>query len=148
MKRRLVYARVRHHLVAAMRDAWRLRSNAPGTRELRAAVGKPGFCLGLIASGLAIIAVSSGGLAIKRAMLVQSYPDGGRLVLISETGVPLVEHHPISRSLLDFWRIHTTTLAGLAGYQWDSHGTAWVTPEFFEVLGARPRRFLLHAVRN
>jgi hypothetical protein len=79
-------------------------------------------------------------------MLVPPYPDAGRLVLISEGGDVPNGRHPIQVSLLDFWKTHSTALAGLAGYQWNLRGTAWVTPEFFDVLGVRPRRFLLRRI--
>lgn len=146
VKNRYVQARVWHHSMSAMRDAWRLRSSTPSIRRLRLAIRKPEFCLGLIAVGLAAILVASHGLAITRAMLAPGRRDAGRLVVIYETGVPMLERHPISLPMLDFWKTHNTTFTGLAGYQWDSHGAMWVTPEFFDVLGARPHRFLLHPV--
>jgi hypothetical protein len=145
VKNRYVRARIWHHFIGAMRDAWRILSDTPGIRQLRSAMRKPGFCLGLIALILAAIVVSSRGLAITRAMLAPRYPDIGRLVLISEGGVLL---SPISAPQLDFWKTHNTTLAGLAGYQWGSRGTARVTPEFFDVLGARPSRFLLRRIND
>jgi hypothetical protein len=147
LKNRYVRARIWHHFIAAMRDAWRLFSDTPSIRQLRSTMRKPGFCLGLIALGLVAIVIASRGLAITRAMLAPHYPDPGRLVLISETGLQ-GERHPIPAQQLDFWKTHNTTLAGLAGYQWNSSGTAWVTPEFFDVLGARPGRFLLRPIND
>jgi len=148
LKNRYVQARIWHHFVGAMRDAWRLFSSTPGMLQLRSAMRTPGFCLGLIALGLAIIVAASHGLAITRTMLAPPYPDAKRLVLISEGGVLLSERHPIPPPLLDFWKAHTTVFTGLAGYRWDSRGTAWVTPDFFDVLGVRPRGFMLHRIHD
>ena len=145
VKNRYVLARIWHHFIGAMRDAGRILSDTPGIRQLRSAMRKPGFCLAMIALILTAIVVSSRGLAITRAMLVPRYPDAERLVLISEGGVLL---SPISAPQLDFWKKHNTTFAGLAGYQWSSRGAARVTPEFFEVLGARPSRFLLRRIND
>jgi hypothetical protein len=131
-----------------MRDARRLCFDTPGMRRLRLVMRKPEFCLGLIALGLASVIALSRGLAITRAMVAPHYPDAGRLVLISETNILVDERHPISLPLLEYWKAHNTTFTGMAGYQWNSHGTAWVTPEFFTVLGARPSRFLLHPVND
>jgi hypothetical protein len=148
VKHRYVRARIRHHFIGAMRDAWRLISDTPGIRRLRLAMRKPGFCLGAIAFGLAAIIAASRGLAITRAMLAPPYLDGERLVLISEGGVLTSGRQPIAPPLLEFWRTHNTALTGLAGYQWNSRGTAWVTPGFFDVLGVRPSRFLLRPIHD
>ena len=131
-----------------MRDAWRLLSATSGIRQLRLAMRTPGFCLGMIGLCLALILIASRGLAITRAMLSPPYPDARRLVLISEGGVLLSERHPIPPALLDYWKARNTSFAGLAGYRWDSRGNAWVTPDFFAVLGVRPRGFLLRRIRN
>jgi len=146
LRKRYVRARIWHHFIGAVRDAWHLRSDTPAFRQLRLAMRKPGFCLGMIALGLVAIAAASRGLARTRAMLAPPYPDAGRLVLISEGGDVPNGRHPIQVSLLDFWKMHSTAFAGLAGYQWNLRGTAWVTPEFFDVLGARPGRFLLRRI--
>ncbi len=148
VKNRYVRMRIRHHFIGAMRDAWRLISDTPGIRQIRSAVLKPGFCLGLIALGLAAIVVASHGLAITRSMLDPPYADAERLVLISEGGVLISGRQPVPPPLLEFWKTHSTALVGLAGYQWNSRGTAWVTPEFFDVVGARPSRFLLHRIHD
>jgi len=148
LKSRYVRARVRHHLTAAGRDAWHICSETPGMRHLRLAMRRPGFCLGMIALGLVAIVAASHGLARTRAMLLPPYPDAERLVLISEGGALTNGRHPIPRELLEFWKTNNTEFAGLAGYQWDYRGTAWVTPEFFEVLGVRPHAFLLQRIRD
>jgi hypothetical protein len=148
LKNRYVRVRTWHHFIGAMRDAGRLFAETPAVVQLRSAIHTPGFCLGLIAAGLVCIAAASHGLAITRAMLAPPFPDAGRLVLISEGGVLQSERHAIPPPLFDFWRTHNTTLAGLAGFRWNSRGTAWVTPEFFDVLGVRPRSFLLHRIRE
>jgi len=101
VKNRYVLARIWHHFMGAMLDAWDLLSDTPRIRHLRSAVRKPGFCLGLIALLLAAIVVSSRGLAITRAMLAPRYPDAARLVLISEGGALL---SPISASQLAYWK--------------------------------------------
>jgi hypothetical protein len=145
VKNRYVRARIWHHFIGAMRDASRILSDTPAIRHLRSAMRKPGFCLGMIALVLAAIVVSSRGLAITRAMLAPRYPDAGRLVLISQGGVML---SPISASQLDYWKAHNSSFTGLAGYQWSSRGAAMVTPEFFDVLGARPSRFLLRRIND
>jgi hypothetical protein len=147
VKSRYVRARIWHHLMGAIRDAWQLFSDTPAVRELNLEVRTPGFCLGLIALGFAGVVSASHGLAITRAMLAPPYPEAGRLVLISEGGAVPGERHPIPPALLEFWKAHCTALAGLAGYQWDSHGTVLVTPGFFDVLGAQPRWFMLRRVR-
>src|ERR1700722_9318909 len=67
VKNRYVRMRIRHHLIGAMRDAWRLISDTPGIRQIRSAVLKPGFCLGLIALGLAAIVGLCHALAITRS---------------------------------------------------------------------------------
>ena len=148
LKNRYIRARLWHHSIGALRDAWRIRANAPGTRRVRGAMRTSAFSLGLIAFCLVAIAAFSRGLAITRSMIAPRYPDAARLVLIYELGVPLGERYAISPPLLEFWKVHNTTLAGLAGYQWNAQGDAWVTPDFFTVLGARPRRFLLHRIRE
>ena len=148
VKNRYVRARIGHHLKGAMRDAWRLLSETPGMRWLNSTLRTPGFCLGVIALGLVAIVVASRGLAITRAMLSPPYPAGERLVLISEGGAIPNTRHPIEPALFDFWKTRNTTFAGIAGYQWNSHGTAWITPEFVDVVGSEPRRFLLHRVRD
>jgi hypothetical protein len=148
VKNRHVRARIRHHTMGAIRDAWRLRSTTAGAVRLLSAIRKPGFALGVIGLGLAAIAIFSHGLARTRAMLLPQYPDAGRLVLISEKSVQVGGRHPISPALLEYWKAHNTTLAGLAGFKWDPHGTASITPDFFDVLGVRPRRFLLHRIRE
>ncbi len=145
MQRRYVRARVWHHFIGAMRDAGHIFSNTPGILRVRAAVHTPAFCLGLIALGLAVITAASHGLAVTRAMMFPGYPDAKRLVLISE-GALLSERGPVPRPLLDFWKRNSRTLAGVAGYQWVSRGTARVTPDFFAVLGARPPSFLLRRI--
>lgn len=146
VKDRYVRARLRHHTRGALRDAWRLRSETPGTRRLLHAVRKPGFVMGLITLGLAAIVTFSHGLAITRAMLAPHYPEGDRLVLVWEKSVLVGGRHPIPPPLLEYWQAYNTTLAGLAGYQWDERGAASATPEFFAVLGARPSRFLLRPI--
>jgi hypothetical protein len=148
MKNRHVASRLWHHSRGALRDAWRLRRDMPGTRKLGVLLHKPSFSLGVIAFFLAGIVAGSHGLAITRAMLYPGYPSADRLVLICETGGVFGERHPVAPALVEFWKAHATTLAAMAGYQWDSHGTARVTPEFFNVLGARPRRFLLRPIRQ
>jgi len=149
VKQRYVRARIRHHTMGAIRDAWRLRSTMPGTRRWISAVRKPEFVLGLIALGLAAILIGSRGVAITRAMLAPHYADAGRLVLISEKSVEVGGRHPVPPPLFNFWKAENTTLTGLAGYQWGRHGVAWVTPDFFDVLGAvKPERFLLRRIRD
>ena len=148
VKRRHVAARIRHHSTAALRDAWRLRVATPGSRRLLLAMSKPQFCLGTIAFGLAMIVLASHSLAITRAMLAPDYPDARQLVLISETGLLPGERYPVDPALLEYWKARCQTLTTLAGYTWNKPGTAWVTPNFFEVLGARPRRFLLHSIHE
>lgn len=148
VKNRFVLARIQHHFNGAMLDAWRILCETPGILQLRATMRKPGFCLGLIALALTAIAVCSRGLAVTRAMIVPRYRDAGRLVVISEGGALLDERHAISAPLVEFWKRHNTTLAGLAGYQWSSRGTARVTPEFFSVLGVRPSSFLLRRIND
>jgi hypothetical protein len=145
MQGRYVRARVWHHFIGAMRDAGQIFFNTPRILRVRAAVHTPGFCLGLIALGLAVITAASHGLAVTRAMMFPGYPYARRLVLISE-GVLLSERRAVPRPLLDFWKRNSATLAGVAGYQWVSRGTARVTPDFFEVLGARPHSFLLRRI--
>lgn len=145
MKGRYVRARVWHHFIGAMRDAGHISSNTPGILRVRAALRTAAFCLGLMALGLVVITAASHGLAVTRAMMFPAYPDAKQLVLISE-GVLLSERRPVPRPLLDYWKKNSTTLAGVAGYQWDSRGTARVTPDFFEVLGARPHGFLLRRI--
>jgi hypothetical protein len=95
-----------------------------------------------------VIAAASHGLAITRGMLAPPYSQAERLVLISQGSDVPGERHPIPPALLDFWKTHNSTLAGLAGYRWNSHGTAWVTPDFFQVLGVRPSGFLLRRIRD
>ena len=146
LKNRYIRARLWHHSAGALRDAWRIRVNAPGTRRVRAAMRTSAFSLGMIAFCLTAIVVFSRGLAITRSMIAPRYPDARRLVLISESGVLLGQRHAVAPSLLEYWKANNTTLAGLAGYQWDYRGDAWVTPEFFGVLGVRPRRFLLRRI--
>jgi hypothetical protein len=148
LKARYVRIRTWHHFIGAMRDARRLFSETPGLIQFRAAMRTPAFCLGMIALGLAAMAGASHGFAITRSMLAPPYPDAGRLVLISQGGVLQNQRHTIPPPLLDFWKTHNTTLAGLAGYQWNSRGAAWVTPDFFDVLGARPRCFLLRRIHD
>lgn len=143
---RYVRARTWHHFIGAARDARRLFLHTPSMRRIRLAMRRPEFCLATIAFLLASVVVLSRGLAITRAMIAPHYPDAGSLVLISEHNVLLDERHQIPVELLEYWKRHNTTFTGLAGYQWNSHGTAWVTAEFFDVLGARPQRFLLHPV--
>ncbi len=96
---------------------------------------------------LLAIAILSEGLAVTRAM-VSAYPDPRRLILVSDSGILMGERLPISPGMLEFWRARNTTLAGIAGFQWDREGTAWVTSDFFRVAGARPRRFLLRKIDN
>jgi hypothetical protein len=146
LNRRYLRARIWHHSNAAFRDAWRLFSETTGMRHVRSAIRSPGFCLGLIALALTAIVIASHGLAMTRAMLFPPYPDSQRLVLIAESGTVPGERHPVPPRLLDFWKTHNTTLAGLAGYQWNSRGIAWVTPEFFSVLGGRPGSLLLRRI--
>src|SRR5579871_110601 len=148
VKGRYVRIRTWHHFVGAMRDAGRLFFEAPLGSNLRAAISSPFFCLGAMAAGLAAIAIDSHGLAITRAMLFPPYPDPSRLVLISEGGNLQTERHPIPPALLDYWRAHNQTFSGLAGYRWDRRGEAAVTAGFFEVLGTRPKTFLLRRIRQ
>lgn len=148
LKRRYVRVRTWHHFIGAMRDAGRLFADTPAVVQLRSAMRTSAFCLEMIALGFAVIAAASHGFAITRAMLAPPYPDAERLVLVSEGAVLQSERHPIPRPLLDFWKAHNTTLAGLAGYRWNARGVAWVTPDFFEVLGARPHGFLLRRIRD
>ncbi len=148
VKNRYVWARIRHHSISASLDAWRLRMEAPSTLQLRSAIRKSGFCLSLIALGMGVIVGMSRGLAITRAMLAPRNAQGERLVLIFEAGAFPGEQYPIPARLLDFWKTHNNTFDGLAGYQFNSRGTAWVTPEFFDVLGSRPRQFLLHSIHE
>jgi hypothetical protein len=148
MRNRYVRIRTWHHFIGAMRDAGRLFSQTPAAIQFRAALRTPAFCLGLIALGLTAMAAASHGFAITRSMLAPPYPDARRLVLISQGGVLQNQRHTIPPPLLDFWKTHNTTLAGLAGYQWNTRGTAWVTPDFFAVLGARPRCFLLRRIHD
>lgn len=147
VKTRYVRVRTWHHFIGAMQDAGRLFAETSFVAQLRPATRTPAFCLGLIAFALALIAAGSHGFAITRAMLASPYPEAGRLVLISEGGALQSERHAIPPTLLDFWKTHNRTLAGLAGYRW-SQGTAWVTPDFFDVLGVRPRTFLLRRIRD
>jgi hypothetical protein len=148
LKNRYVRVRTWHHFSGAMRDAGRLFSDRPGVLQLRSAMRTPAFSLGLIGLAMAAVAAASHGLAITRSMLFPPYPDAGRLVLISEGGVLQSQRHAIPPPLLDFWKTHNTTLAGMAGFRWNSGGTAWVTPDFFDVLGMRPRSFLLRRIQD
>ncbi|MFN7994986.1 MAG: hypothetical protein U0Q18_15370 [Bryobacteraceae bacterium] len=148
LKRRYIHARIWHHSAAAFRSAWRLACATPGMRWFRAVVRKPEFCLGLIGVALLTILVFSHGLAITRAMLAPPYPEPERLVLVSEASEPVGERYPVSPEMLEFWREHNTSFTGLAGFRWDSRGTAWITPGFFEVVGTHPRRLLLHPIKE
>ena len=148
LKRRYVRARAWHHFGGAMLDAGRLFAARPGVIWTRSAMRTAAFSLGLIAVVIAAIALASHGLAITRAMLFPPYPDAPALVLISEGGVLQNNRHPVPPGLLDYWKTHNTTLAGVAGYRWGRHGIASVTPDFFTVLGTRPYCFLLHRVRE
>jgi hypothetical protein len=148
LKKRYVRIRTWHHFIGAMRDAGRLFSETSVVLQVRAAIRTPTFCLGAIAIGLTAIAAASHGLAITRAMLAPPYPDAGRLVLISEGGALQNQRHAIPPPLLDFWKTHNITLTALAGYRWNSRGTAWVTADFFDVLGVRPGSFLLRRIHE
>ncbi len=117
-------------------------------RWLRLKTRTPYFSLGLIGLAFCTAIAGSRGLAVTRAMLFPPYPEAERLVLISQGNVLPSSRHAISPALLGFWKNHNTTLSGLAGYRWDKAGTAWITPEFFEVLGARPKSFVLHRIRD
>jgi hypothetical protein len=145
---REIRARLWRHCMGAYTDAWHLRAEAPGLERVQAALRKPGFCLALIALSLAVIVTGSRGLVKTRAMLQPHYDDAGRLVLISESGIMMGERIAVSPRLLEYWKRHSTTFAGLAGYRWDQQGTAWVTPDFFDVLGRQPRRFLLREIHT
>ncbi len=148
MQGRYVRARILHHLIGAMRDAWRLFSDRPAMRNFRLIVSTPGFSLGLIILAVAAIATASHGLSVTRAMLAPPYRDAHSLVLISEGGALPNGRQAVALPLLDYWKAHNTSFSGLAGYRWDSHGTAWVTPEFFQVVGGQPHLFLLHRIRE
>lgn len=138
--------RIWAHCKGAFADAWQLRAGGAGIHRLQTKVRKPLFCLALMAGVLVAIIAGSRGLAVTRSLLAPGYPDADRLVLISEKGIMLGEQLAVSPALLDFWKAHNQTLAGMAGYTWDSKGTAWITPGFFDVLGTYPRRFLLREI--
>ena len=148
LQSRYVRLRIWHHFMGAMRDAGRLFSEMPRVLLVRSAISTPAFCLGLIGAALATIVAASHGLAITRAMVAPPFVDAWRLVLVFEGGDVPGDRHAIPPPLLDFWKTHSTTLAGIAGYRWDAQGTAWVTPDFFAVLGGRPGSFLLHRIRD
>lgn len=145
---RAIRARLWRHCAGAFADAWQLRTEDMAVARVRGALRKPGFCLALIALALAAILAGSRGLVRTRSMIAPNYADAGRLVLISESGIMMGERIAVAPRLLEYWKGHNTTFAGLAGYRWDQRGTAWVTPEFFDVLGTRPRRFLLREIRT
>jgi len=88
------------------------------------------------------------GLTVTRAMLAPPYADAKRLVLISEGGEVPGARHTIPAALLEYWKAHNNTMSGLAGYRWDAHGTGWSTAAFGGVVGAAPRIFLLHRIRE
>jgi hypothetical protein len=146
VRHRYVIARIWHHAIGAFRDAWHLRADTPGMQWFLAAIRKPAFSLGMIGVALVAIVAASRGLAITRAMIAPAYPEADRLMLICETGGLLNDRHPVGRTLFEYWQAHNESFTGLAGYQWDS-STGWVTSNFFQVLGARPKRFLLHRIR-
>jgi len=148
LKRRYVRARIWHHFTGAMRDAGRLFCERPAIRQARLALRTPQFCLGTVAVGLLGIVAGSGGLTVTRAMLAPPYADAKRLVLISEGGEVPGARHTIPAALLEYWKAHNNTMSGLAGYRWDAHGTGWSTAEFGGVVGAAPRIFLLHRIRE
>lgn len=145
---REIRARLWRHCAGAFSDAWQLREEALRIARIRVVLRKPGFCLGLIAIFLAAILAESRGLVRTRAMLNPHYPEAERLVLVSESGLMMGERIAVSPRLLDYWKAHNTSFTGLAGYRWDQQGTAWVTPDFFQVLGTRPQRFLLREIRT
>jgi len=148
LRRRYVRVRTWHHFVGAMLNAWCLFTGRPSVVWFHSAMRSPAFCLGAIALALALIAATSHGFAITRAMLFPPYPDAGRLIVISQGGILQNDRHEVPAALLNYWRSHDTTLAGIAGYHWNRHGTASVTQDFFTVLGTRPYCFLLRRVRQ
>jgi hypothetical protein len=145
---RAIRTRLWRHCAGAFADAWQLRVEDRGIARLRTTLRKPGFCLALIAILLLAILVGSRGLVRTRAMMNPHYKDAEQLVLICESGLMMGERIAVSPRLLEYWKAHNTTFTGLAGYRWDRQGTAWVTPEFFQVLGTRPQRFLLEEIRT
>lgn len=148
LKRRYIQARIWHHFTGSMRDSWRLFCGRPAIRWIHRASRTPAFCLTIISAGLLVTIAASGGLRITRALLAPPYRDGKELVLVSEGGIVVGTRHAVSPEQLAFWSANNKSFQGLAGYQWDSHGTAYVTPDFFSVLGTRPGSFLLHPVRD
>jgi hypothetical protein len=143
---REIQLRFWRHAASALADAWNLRARTQLIPRLRASIRSPIFPLAVIVICLALIAGASHGLTTTRSMLDPALPNADRLVLISETGIMLGQRLTVPVPLLEYWKKDNTSFDGLAGYTWSATGTMWTTDNFFDVLGTRPRQFLLRTV--
>lgn len=133
--------------VGSVQDAiWNRRNqpewDRPGYRQR----DSPRFCLGVLLALLAIVCVASLGLPVTRTIITPlPYSHADRVATIAQGGIPVSVRSSIRREWTRMWRHQSLTVQDLATYLWkktdhahrESVFSAQVSPNFFELLGAR-----------
>lgn len=142
-------ARLILYALGAFQDAAWYRMRKWGGERFKSTVVRsaesPGFCLFALSTLLAFIVVASGFLPNTRAALLPlPYTDPDRIVTVSQGDPTLATRSAIRGQWVRWWRADSRLIAGAATYFWSERPVdqrparvATVSPEFFQLLGAR-----------
>jgi hypothetical protein len=106
----------------------------------------PQFCLFVLLLALALVCFASFGLPMTRDVITPlPYAHADRIATIAQGGIPVSVRSSIGRDWVRLWRHQSLTIQDLATYVWKktNHAgretvlEAQVSPNFFELLGAR-----------
>jgi MacB-like periplasmic core domain len=129
------YAQLVRHCAGAFVDAFWQRFSREGLRRL---VRSPAFVLLAAVVFWCITAIASGGFRTLRSSWAPlTYPNGDRLVVISQKGMFGNYGNPLPQ--IRNWSRSAKTVSGIAGYsigQYPEGGR--VTPDLFPLLGVKP----------
>ena len=100
----------------------------------------------LVAVGIAVAVVLSGGLARTRVMIWPELPEPDRLVYISGSGLLMAQRITIAQPIFQNWRKESQSFVAMAGYVWEPGKPIAATGGIFDVLGGKPERFPLRLV--
>jgi hypothetical protein len=131
----------------SFKDAlWSKRNHIEWDRPGYRRRDSPRFCLSLLLLLVAAVCVASLGLPVTRAVITPlPYANADRIATIAQGGIPVSVRSSIKREWVRLWRHESRTIQDLATYIWKKtdHAhrepvlEAQVSPNFFELLGAR-----------
>jgi hypothetical protein len=125
-----------HDAIWQHRDFWTLERISQRAQSAR-------FCMESIAAVLVLIVLASGFLPMTRSVLMPlPYRDAAGIVTVAQSGT-MAMRAGVSGQAVELWRENSVSFDDIATYRWQAAPgggalmSAWVSPNFFHLLGAK-----------